>query len=674
MPPVTDNKTYRILVINPGSNSTKIAVFENEENVKQFSIKHDPEIIGAFSSAVYDQYLYRLQCVRDGLRKEGIEIADFDAIAGRGGFFTTGAKSGTYVVTDEMVEHLRRPTSEHVANLGGIIAKELADEIGVKAYVTDPVCVDEMSDLARVSGFAEFERKPKWQPLSHKATGRKLAAALGKRYEDCNLIIGHLGGGVTIGAHDHGRVVDVNNGLDGDGPFSVDRPGQVPIKDLITYCFQKDMTKEEAIKTFISKGGLYSYFKTVDTQEVEKKALDGDKRAALILDAMAYNIAKEIGSDATVLSGEVDAIGLTGGLSNSKYLTSRIKARVSFIAPVFIFPGESEMEALAHGALRCLRGEAEPIIFKGKPLTFTKFDEIEDYIRKSRRVKKIALCGSHDEPALKSVVKARRRGFAEAILIGKAAETEAILLNLGEDPARYTIIDEPDEAKAAALAVQYVRTGQADIPMKGLMQTASYMRAILNKETGILKKGSLLSETTVCEYTAKEKLLFVTDCGINIEPDVKAKVGIIKNAVTLAKALGVETPKVACLSALENINPKIKSTEDAADLAEMEWEGCYVEGPFALDNAIDEEAAAHKGITGKVAGKADILLVPDLISGNILHKSLHFFGGGMLAGVVCGTDYPVVLTSRTDEPDTKYRSILLAVLLSIQKKKQESRK
>ena len=665
----SQTKPYRILVINPGSNSTKIAVFENEDNVEQFSIRHDPEIIGAFSSAVYDQYHYRLQCVRDELRRHDINIASFDAIAGRGGFFTTGAKSGTYEVTEEMVEHLRRPTSEHVANLGGIIAKELADEIGVKAYVTDPVCVDEMSDLARVSGFAAFERKPKWQPLSHKATGRKLASLLGRRYEECNLIIGHLGGGITIGAHDHGRVVDVNNGLDGDGPFSVDRPGQVPIRDLISFCFQKGMTKEEAIKTFISKGGLYSYFKTVDTQAVEKKALDGDKRAALILDAMAYNIAKEIGSDATVLNGEVDAIGLTGGLANSKYLTSRIKERVSFIAPVFLFPGESEMEALALGALKCLRGEEKALIFEGTPLTFTTFDEIEDYIRKSRRVKKIALCGSHDEPALKSVVKARRRGFAEAILIGKAAETEAILMNLGEDPARYTIIDEPDEAKAAAYAVACVREGRADIPMKGLMQTASYMRAILNKETGILKKGALLSETTVCEYAAKNRFLFVTDCGINIEPDLKAKVGIINNAVTLAQALGIAEPKVACLSALENVNPKIKSTEDASELAHLEWTGCVVEGPFALDNAIDEEAAEHKGISGKVAGKADILLVPDLISGNILHKSLHFFGGGMLAGVVCGTDYPVVLTSRTDEPDTKYRSILLAVLLSIQKKK-----
>jgi len=288
-------------------------------------------------------------------------------------------------------------------------------------------------------------------------------------------------------------------------------------------------------------------------------------------------------------------------------------------------------------------------------------------------VKRIALCGSHDEPALKSVIKARRRGFASAILIGRAAETEAILEQLGEDPYSYTIIDEPDEAEAAKLAIRYVREGRADIPMKGLLQTATYMKAILNKETGILKKGALLSETTVCEYTSKGKMLFLTDCGINIEPDVNAKVGIIKNAVALAKNLGVAEPKVACLSALENINPKIKSTEDAAVLAQMKWDGCVVEGPFALDNAIDEEAAEHKGISGRVAGRADILLVPDLISGNILHKSLHFFAGGMLAGVVCGTDYPVILTSRTDEPDTKYRSILLAVLLSIRAKQDREK-
>lgn len=358
------NRIFRILVLNPGSNSTKIAVFENNEKVRQFSISHEPEIIASFSSAVYDQYDYRLRCILEGLEEERIDLHDFDAVAGRGGFFTVAARSGTYKVTDYMVECLKTPTSEHVANLGGILAKELADRAGVNAYVTDPVCVDEMTPLAKVSGFEGIERLPKWQPLSHKATGRKLSNMIGRNYNDCNLIIGHLGGGITIGSHQKGRVIDVNNGLDGDGPFSVDRPGQVPIRELIRYCFDSGATKEEVIKTFISKGGIYSYFGTVNTITVEKMALSGDPKAELIMDALAYVISKEIGSNAAVLKGQVDAIGLTGGLANSRYLTSRIIERVSFIAPVYLFPGESEMEALALGALRDLRGEEAAMEFE----------------------------------------------------------------------------------------------------------------------------------------------------------------------------------------------------------------------------------------------------------------------------------------------------------------------
>ena len=365
---------YRILVINPGSNSTKVAIFENAEKVRQFSIHHEPEIIGSFSSAVYDQYEYRLQCLRDKLQEERIDLKEFDAVAGRGGFFTVGAKSGTYRVNDIMVERLKTPTSEHVANLGGILAKELADEAGLPAYVTDPTCVDEMTAIAKVSGFEGIERLPKWQPLSHKATARKLAEMIGRDYKDCNLIIGHLGGGITVGAHRKGRVIDVNNGLDGDGPFSVDRPGQVPIRELIRFCFDSGLTKEEVTKTFISKGGIYSYFGTVDTLEIVKRAKAGDEKATLIMDALAYVIAKEIGSNAAVLKGEVDAIGLTGGLANSKYITSRIIDRVKFIAPVYLFPGESEMEALALGALRDLTGEETAMVFSGKTSKYTQED------------------------------------------------------------------------------------------------------------------------------------------------------------------------------------------------------------------------------------------------------------------------------------------------------------
>ncbi len=356
-------KVYQILAINPGSNSTKLAVFRNKEKIAQSSISHSPEIIASFSSAVYDQYDYRMGCVREELAKLGFTPGDFDAFAGRGGFFTVGAKSGTYLVTDRMVECLKHPTSEHVANLGGIMAKELADVAGVSAYVTDPVCVDELTPIARVSGFAGVERMPKWQPLSHKATGRKLASVIGKKYEECNLIIGHLGGGITIGAHENGRVIDVNNGLDGDGPFSVNRPGQMPIRDLVKICFELGETEEEVNKELLSRGGLYSYFGTVNTRAIVAMAEGGDEKAQLILDAMSYGIAKEIGSNAAVLKGKVDAIGLTGGISNATYITSRIIERVSFIAPVYIFPEGFEMEALAYGALKSLTGEIDPIIF-----------------------------------------------------------------------------------------------------------------------------------------------------------------------------------------------------------------------------------------------------------------------------------------------------------------------
>lgn len=360
-----NDKVFKLLVINPGSNSTKIAIFENEEKVENFSIAHSSEMIKTFSSAVYDQYAYRLQCIKEGLEERHIDLSSFDAFAGRGGFFTAHAKSGTYLVNDKMVECLKTPTSEHIANIGGILAKEFGDMVGKPAYVTDPVCVDEMSDVARVSGFSGIERLPKWQPLSHKATARRLAREMGKKYQDINIITAHLGGGISVAAHEKGRVVDVNNGLDGDGPFSANRPGQVPIRELIHYCFDMGYTKEEVTKIFISQGGLYSYFGTVNAQKIEEMANNGDEKAKLVLTAMAYCIAKEIGSDATVLKGKVDAIALTGGIAYSQFITSRILPGVSWIAPVHIYPGETEMEALALGALRDLRGEEKAMVFEG---------------------------------------------------------------------------------------------------------------------------------------------------------------------------------------------------------------------------------------------------------------------------------------------------------------------
>ncbi len=355
-PSASEGRLFRILVINPGSNSTKLAVFENDLMADQFDIAHSADAIASFSSAVFDQFPYRLDCVKEALRERGIDLGDFDAVAGRGGFARI-RDAGTYRVNDEMVFDLSHPSAEHVANLGGILAKTLADEAGIPAYIVDPTCVDEMDDIARVSGFRGMERACKWQPLSHKATARRLAADVGSSYEEGNFVIAHLGGGITVGAHKRGRVVDVNNGLDGDGPFSVDRPGTLPIKDVVAYCFEDGRTHEQVVKDFISKGGIFSYFGTVDVREVEGLAASGDAQAALVMDAWSYQVAKEIAAMAAVLEGNVDAIGLTGGVAHSQRMVEGIRRRAEWIAPVHVYPGSLEMEALAAGALGDLTGE-----------------------------------------------------------------------------------------------------------------------------------------------------------------------------------------------------------------------------------------------------------------------------------------------------------------------------
>lgn len=296
-------------------------------------------------------------------------------------------------------------------------------------------------------------------------------------------------------------------------------------------------------------------------------------------------------------------------------------------------------------------------------MKFNTFDELEQYILENKIVKRVALCGAHDESALSALVRAKQKGVVVGILIGNEQEIVRILKEMGEDPSAYTIVNETDELEAAKLAVAYTKEGKADIPMKGLMQTSSYMRAILNKETGILPTGKLLSECTVFEYPNAGRMMFVTDCAVNIMPTQEEKIKIIENAAELARKFGIEQVKVAAMSALEKVNPKIPSTVEAAELAKLTWsEGTIVEGPFALDNAVDMDAARHKGIESAVAGRADVLAMPDLCSANLLHKGLHFFAHVKTAGALCGTEYPVILTSRTDSLHTKYNSILTAVL------------
>lgn len=293
---------------------------------------------------------------------------------------------------------------------------------------------------------------------------------------------------------------------------------------------------------------------------------------------------------------------------------------------------------------------------------FRSFKEVEEHILANGICKTIALAGAHDEPALSALIEAKRKGVVKGILIGYAAGIREILDKYEEPETDYEIIDEPDEKAAAALAVAKVKDGSADIPMKGLMQTSSFMRAILNKQTGLLPPGQILNQSTVLVWPEKNRIMFAADCAVNISPDVEDKKKILKNEVDLAHAFGIEMPKVAVVSALEKVNEKIPSTVDAAALKAEKWEKCIVDGPFALDIAVDAESAKHKGVESPVAGDADILIMPDLCAGNVFHKTLHFFAHLETAGALCGTQMPVVMTSRTDSPAAKYNSILTAIV------------
>jgi len=359
-------KIYKILAINPGSTSTKIAVYENEKNVFLRSIKHSGEDLKPYSS-ISEQYEFRRDTILRELKEVDIDINSIDIIIGRGGL-TKPIPSGVYEVNEQMKYDMKNsPFGDHASTLGGLIADEIAKGLNkVKAYIADPVVVDEMEDIARVAGHPLFERVSILHALNQKATARKYAKETCVKYEDLNLIVVHLGGGISVGAHRLGRIIDVNNALNGEGPFSPERSGTLPTEQLARLCFSGKYTLAEVKQMIKGKGGMLAYLGTNDAFEVEMMAKNGNAKAQFISDAMAYQIAKEIGAAAAVLKGKVDAIILTGGIAYNKQFCSFIDDMTSFIAPMKIYPGEDEMFALANNGLMVLTGELEPKIYGGK--------------------------------------------------------------------------------------------------------------------------------------------------------------------------------------------------------------------------------------------------------------------------------------------------------------------
>lgn len=354
---------YKLLIINPGSTSTKIGVYEGEKEILEETLRHSAEEILKYDT-IFDQLDFRKEVILKVLKEKGIDINELDAVVGRGGMLKP-IEGGTYEVNEAMVEDLKIGVQgPHASNLGGILSNEIAKEIGKRAFIVDPVVVDEMEDVARLSGVPELPRKSKFHALNQKAVAKRYAKEHNTSYEDVNLIIVHMGGGVSVGAHRKGRVIDVNNALDGDGPFSPERAGGVPSGELLEMCFSGKYSKEEVYKKLVGKGGFVAYANTNDARDLIKLSQEGDEKGSLIFNAFIYQIAKEIGSMAVVLDGEVDAIVLTGGIAYSDYVTNAINKKVKWIAPMVVYGGEDELLALAQGAIRVLDGVEEAKIYK----------------------------------------------------------------------------------------------------------------------------------------------------------------------------------------------------------------------------------------------------------------------------------------------------------------------
>ena len=347
---------FKLLIINPGSTSTKIGVYEDEKQVFVEDIPHTVEELQKYDE-VTDQFNMRKQLVVDELKKRNIPLK-FDAVVGRGGL-SREVESGVYEVNQHMVQDAFYAIHKHACDLGCIIAYEIANEIGCRSYIADPGRVDELSPLQKVTGTPLINRICIWHALNQKAIARRFAAEHKTRYEDLNLIMCHLGGGISIAAHDHGRAIDANNALDGEGPFSPERTGTLPVGDLIRLCFSGKFTENELLKRIAGKSGMIALMGTNDMREIERRVNEGDEKAKLYTDAMTWHTAKYIAAEGAVLCGKVDAIILTGGLCRSEYITGGLKKRLDWMAPVYLYPGQDEMKALALNTLHVLRGEWE---------------------------------------------------------------------------------------------------------------------------------------------------------------------------------------------------------------------------------------------------------------------------------------------------------------------------
>lgn len=656
--------TPQILVINLGATSSKFALFagETQQCERSYNVAK-----AEASKPLSEQRGPRLEQLKQFIADEGIEPASLAAIAARGGLMKSLPARGVYRVDSQMLTDLANECyGSHPANLSALIASDLCTgmELELPVYIVDPIIVDTIIDEARLTGLPGYERKGRQHTLNIYQAVRRTADALGRPLHELKLVVGHFGSGVSICAVEGGRIIDVNDAQLGEGPFSVARAGTLPIRVVLDLA-EENKDRKQLERRLSREAGLAAYLGTSDLREVEVRLDQGDPQAHQAYRAMVYQCAKHLACYAGCFNAPPDALVLTGGMLKSERFTADLLERCGWLAETVLIPGEDEMPALAHGVLRALGG-TEPVLdythaedpHSAPPRTF------REVIAKSARgggVRFVVAGADHPEIA-ETVAQCREHGITGFTLVGPQQEIEQQLHRWELDANDVEIIHST-EVEADAIAAVLKHPGS--VLVKGKCNTAALLKAVL----GCLPEGAqrpFLSHLAVIENPFSGRLLGITDGGLNMHPDKEKKIAIMANAIACFRALGVNRPHVVLAAGMEDKGQDFPEIADARDIVTEHhagaWGDAVIDGPFGIDVALQGEAAALKGINSPVAGRADIIVTPNLESCNFAIKLATAYSGLAWGGLVVGGPFPVVVGSRSDDAHTRLCSIALAQL------------
>lgn len=656
----------RILVVNLGASSSKYAVFAGSECLHFANIPVDNEVA---KSALGDQEPYRLKQLEQFLEGLGEAGKGINAVSARGGITKPLSCRGVYRVDSELLSDLASERyGSHPSNLSARIAQAWADGQPKKlpVFIVDPVGVDTLWDEARMSGVPEVSRKGRHHALNVQQAAHEAARRLGKPLFRCRMVVGHFGSGVSICSMWGGRVVDVNDAQLGEGPFSVARAGTLPISGLLDLAYAEPDRKK--LETFLAReAGLSAYVGTADFERIEEMLDDGDAKAGQAYEAMVFQSAKYLAAAAGALGERIDCFVLTGGLAQSKRFVRHVSKRIEWIARVEVVPGEDEMLALATGADLVLAGY-EPQLRYAEVETSAKAPPGNFHEVKARAAQQKDCCfvvaGSASPEIAETVRLCHRHGIHGFTLVGSASEISALLEAEGVPLAEVKVVDSNN---VEADAIRIVQSNPRSVLVKGQCSTAKLLKAVL----ACLPEGEshFLSHIAVIENPFIDKLILVTDGGLNLAPDCQQKISIMENALAMARALGVNKPHVLLAAGMEDKGQDVAAITDAREIVRLHreagrWAESVIDGPFGMDVAFSSQAAMLKGIKSAVAGRSEIVVAPNLESANFAVKMATFYSNRPWGGLVLGGPFPVVIGSRSDDAETRLCSIALAQLVA----------